>query len=72
MHPLPLDIIDKESVIVYHSIFQLKTKILYYLEHEQERLQIAKRGYDVAMNEHRSHHWMERLIFGDWNKIHGV
>jgi spore maturation protein CgeB len=67
MHPLPFRIVDGESVVVYHSLQELKQKILYYLEHEEERRIVAKRGYDVAMNFHRSWHMLERMILGNWS-----
>jgi len=71
MTPLPYHIEDKKQVIVYESIAELKELIHYYLENEEERLKIASSGHEVAMRDHRSWTWMERLIFGDWMTEHG-
>ena len=68
MHPLPYMLEDGKNVIVYNSIADLKEKILYYINDpvgQQERVKIAKKGYEVAMNHHRSWHVMERLILDD-------
>ena len=71
MHPLPAGIEDGKQLVVYESIAALKDKIKYYLEHEEERLEIAQSGHDVAMSRHRSWHRMEELVFGDWSAPHG-
>ena len=49
-------------------IWELKQYIRYYLEHDEERIRIAKSGYDVAMSKHRSWQIMERIILEDWTK----
>ncbi len=71
MHPLPAGIEDGKQVVVYESIAALKDKIKYFLEHEEERQEIAQSGHDVAMSRHRSWHRMEELVFGDWSAPHG-
>merc|ERR1712008_188705 len=58
MHPLPFLIKDGESLVEYHTIKDLKEKILYYIRNPKERLKIAARGYFIAMNYHRSWHLM--------------
>lgn len=68
MHPLPYMLEDGKNVIMYSSISDLKEKILYYINDpagQKKRVQIAKKGYEVVMNYHRSWHVMERLIFDD-------
>jgi len=70
MHPLPYLFEDGKSVIVYKSIAELKEKILYFLGHEDERLEIARRGHEIAMNHHRSWHIMERIVLGNWSDIY--
>ena len=71
MSSLPRYFKDGESLVVYHSLAELKEKILYYLDHDDERLAIAKKGHWIAMNHHRSWHGLERIIFGDWTKPMG-
>jgi len=68
MHPLPTGMEHTKQLIVYESLWELKHFLKYYLEHEEERLKIAKSGYEVAMKRHRSWHLMERLVFGDWDE----
>mmetsp|Transcript_196 Transcript_196/g.400 ORF Transcript_196/g.400 Transcript_196/m.400 type:complete len:132 (+) Transcript_196:195-590(+) len=71
MSSLPRYLKDGESLVVYHSLAELKEKILYYLDHDDERLAIARKGHWIAMNHHRSWHGLERIIFGDWTKPMG-
>ena len=63
MSYLPHGLVDGESVVVYRSLEELKRNILYYLEHEEERLRIAYKGHHAAIDHHRSWHDLERLIF---------
>jgi len=65
MQPLPYRLEDRKHVVVYRSITELKNLIKYYLENDNERLEIAKAGYNVAMRDHRSWTWLERIIFDD-------
>ena len=71
MHPLPFKIEEGREVVVYRSIAELKKQVKYFLDHDEERLMIARSGYNAAMRYHRSWTWMERIIFGDWRKEHG-
>lgn len=64
MLTLPMGLVDRQSIIVYQSQEDLTSLLLYYLHHEAERLAIAKRGWEIAMTQHQTHHWMERLFFG--------
>lgn len=41
-----------KDIVVYHSLEDLKDKILYYLEHEDERKEIAYNGYMKVRNNH--------------------
>jgi hypothetical protein len=68
MHPLPCGIEDGLHVVVYNNMTQLKGYLKYYLEHDEERLAIAKNGHKTAMANHRSWEIMERMVFGDWTK----
>ena len=72
MYPLPYGIEDGKQVVVYDSIWKLKYYLNYYLENSEERMKIARSGYNVAMNYHRSWHLMERLVFGNWDRVYGV
>jgi len=72
MHPLPYKIEDGKNVVVYKSISDLRSKILYYLENKKERLELARNGYDVAMKYHQNAQWMERMIFGNWASRQGA
>ena len=65
MHSLPELLVHGESIIVYNSLDELRQLIRYYLEHEEERLAIARAGWAIATNHHRSYHWMERIFFGE-------
>jgi len=58
-------------VIVYRSLEELKKFAKYFLDHEEERMAIARSGYDAAMRHHQSWTWMERIVFGNWEKEHG-
>ena len=64
MITLPTGLINGTNIIIYESLENLRSLILYYLEHEQERIDIAHNGWELAMNHHRTYHWMERLFFG--------
>lgn len=67
MNPLPSWYQDGVNIVVYRNLWQLKNYIRYYLNHESERLKIAKAGFELAMSKHRSSHNMERLVLGNWN-----
>jgi spore maturation protein CgeB len=64
MYTMPLGYTHGENIIIYHSLDELKHYITYYLEHPQERLAIARKGWQLAMEQHRTYHWMERIFFG--------
>jgi hypothetical protein len=64
MLSLPQGLENGTSLIEYTSAEDLSQKILYYLQHEEERLEIAKRGRFVAMSQHRSWHRIEEIVFG--------
>lgn len=64
MLTIPKDFVDGESIVFYRNMSELKSKIMYYLEHAEERLAIARKGWTLAMNRHRSWHLMEEVVFG--------
>ena len=64
MLTLPEGYLNGTNIIIYKGFQHLRDLIIYYLDHPQERIQIAHQGWDLAMQRHRSYHWMEKLIFG--------
>jgi hypothetical protein len=61
---LPRGLEDGKGLILFHNLTQLRDQLVYYLQHEEERLAIAKRGWEIAMGRHRSWHRLEELLFG--------
>ncbi len=49
---IPEHFVPGEDIVLYDSIPDLLAKIEYYLEHEEERLQIAKNGYEKVKELH--------------------
>ncbi|CAJ1967771.1 unnamed protein product [Cylindrotheca closterium] len=64
MVSLPHSLEDGESVVFFHSIQEMHDKALYYIEHTEERLAIARKGWEVTMEKHRSWHRLEEMLFG--------
>uniref|UniRef100_A0A7R9WX64 Spore protein YkvP/CgeB glycosyl transferase-like domain-containing protein n=1 Tax=Craspedostauros australis TaxID=1486917 RepID=A0A7R9WX64_9STRA len=60
----PRGVVDGTSIVFFESLEDLERKIVYYLQHEEERLGIAERGWMVAMGQHRSWHRVEEVVFG--------
>jgi spore maturation protein CgeB len=52
------------SIIEFESEVDLWDKILYYVNHKEERIEIAKRGREVAMRQHRTFHRVKQVVFG--------
>ena len=64
MLSLPRGLVNGTNIIECTSRDDLKSKILYYLSHPEERIEIARQGRFVAMSQHRSWHRMEEIVFG--------
>jgi spore maturation protein CgeB len=64
MLTLPRGLKNGTSIVEYTSARNLQDLILYYLQHDDERIRVAKAGRDVAMRWHRSWHRMEEVLFG--------
>ena len=64
MLALPNGLENGTHLLMFHSIAELHHLVQYYLSRDTERVEIAERGYQIAMNQHRSHHRLEHLIFG--------
>lgn len=62
MHPMPLGYEHGKNVVIYSSLNELEDQLAYYLSHEEERLEIARAGYDWAMEHHRPWNVMERIL----------
>jgi len=60
----PVGVEDGKSIVFFHNITDLRRKIRYYLQHEEDRMVIAQNGWMIAMGRHRSWHRMEGIIFG--------
>lgn len=64
MLTMPKDFKDGESIVLYRNMEELQEKIHYYLNNSDERLGIARKGYELAVRRHRSFHLMEEVFFG--------
>ena len=62
---LPNELKNGTSIVLFDGSESLRSLLAYYLEHESERLDIAKRGRLTAMSMYRSWHIMERITFGE-------
>lgn len=65
MHGLPEGLKNGTSILEYKSPQDLESLILYYLKHDKERIEIGRRGREVAMSQHRTWHRMEEIVFGE-------
>jgi hypothetical protein len=65
MHGKPAGIVNGSQFVEFNSEESLQSLSKYYLEHDDERLAIAKAGRFEAMSRHRSWHRMEEIIFSD-------
>ena len=61
----PKRLVDGHDYIVYRSMEDLESKLLYYLNCPRERLRIAYNGWLKVMTEYRSWHMMEKLVLGE-------
>ena len=65
---MPSGFQDGESIVIYHSLNDLKEKLLHYLREDMtaERLRIAKAGRKLAIQHHKTRQSYERMIVGTW------
>ena len=63
---LPAGFQDKKNIVVYDSAETLKEHLYFYLnpKNEKQRRNIAMKGWEMAMTNHRSWHRVEELLFG--------
>eukprot|EP00980_Cylindrotheca_fusiformis_P023224 scaffold10247_cov58-Cylindrotheca_fusiformis.AAC.2 len=64
MLSLPHSLQDGESVVFFHNLDEMQDLAIYYLEHTEERLAIARKGWEISMKYHRSWHRLEEMLFG--------
>jgi hypothetical protein len=64
MLSLPHSLQDGKSVVFFRSLDELEELAMYYLEHTEERLEIARNGWVICMRRHRSWHRLEEMLFG--------
>jgi len=64
MLSLPAGLENGTSIVEFTSAQDLRSKALYYIHHQEERIEIARRGRSVAMSRHRTWHRIEEVIFG--------
>ena len=61
---LTLPMKDGIHLRIYQNLTHLVQLVDYYLQKDDERLQIAQAGYRQALSRHRSWHRMEEIILG--------
>eukprot|EP00934_Nitzschia_sp_Nitz4_P007479 Nitzschia sp. Nitz4//scaffold3_size479765//129602//131054//NITZ4_000056-RA/size479765-snap-gene-0.122-mRNA-1//1//CDS//3329550626//7469//frame0 len=52
------------NILFFETFRELEELLTYYLENTEERIQVARRGRELAFGRHRSWHRIEELIFG--------
>jgi spore maturation protein CgeB len=50
------------EVVTYHTFEECAERIVYYLEHEKERDEIAKAGQQRTLREHTYYHRVQELV----------
>ena len=58
---------DGVDLVTYDSIPDLLTKVDYYLQHEEERLQIARNGYEKIKHHYSYIQCLNQIIKTAWN-----
>ena len=53
---------EGREIACFHDVDELKEKIRYYLDHEDERVAIAAAGHERAQNEHQAIHRLRRVV----------
>lgn len=64
MHALPSGLQNGTSILLFTSPHELKSLLIHYLANDKGRLDIARRGREIAFRQHRSWHRMEEIVFG--------
>lgn len=64
---IPEYFVDGVDLVTYDSIPDLIEKVDYYLTHEEERLQIAKNGYEKVKDYYTYVHSINQMIRATWD-----
>jgi spore maturation protein CgeB len=64
MLSIPPGLEENKNIVFFDTQEELKEKVLYYINHPDERLAIARRGRQLAMCQSRTWHRMEQIILG--------
>ncbi len=54
--------VEGKEIACFETVDELKEKIRYYTEHEDERLAIAAAGHERAVREHQAIHRLQRVV----------
>lgn len=55
-------LVPGQHLAVYHDVGELEELLVYYLEHDKERIQIAKNGGEVVRNQYMFSHVIARVL----------
>mmetsp|Transcript_15678 Transcript_15678/g.22731 ORF Transcript_15678/g.22731 Transcript_15678/m.22731 type:complete len:460 (-) Transcript_15678:158-1537(-) len=66
MYDFPAGLEDKKTLVIFQSFDDLVEKVIYYLDHPEERIAIARAGREVSLKYHLPHHRWEDLLLGDY------
>jgi len=61
---LPVGLVNGTNVVLYASVDNLRRLVAHYLQHDEERLRIARQGLEYALGSQRTWHQLERVLFG--------
>jgi len=53
---------DGKEIVMYRSLEEMVEKVQYYLEHEEERRQIAHAGYEKVLREYNYAEKLRRIF----------
>eukprot|EP00934_Nitzschia_sp_Nitz4_P007197 Nitzschia sp. Nitz4//scaffold3_size479765//127406//128890//NITZ4_000055-RA/size479765-processed-gene-0.66-mRNA-1//1//CDS//3329550623//7187//frame0 len=60
----PKGLCHGENIVFFETLRELELAVKFYLENQDQRLRIAKKGSELALGRHRSWHRVEELVFG--------
>ncbi len=55
-------LVNGRDMVIYENLTDLKQKVKYYLSHEEERLQIAKNGFEAIFQNHNYNNRIEKML----------
>ena len=73
MSQLPVFLEDRANIVIYHSAAELRRLLQFYLlsKNEAERIEIGRKGREIALRHHSPAAWVERMVFGNWSTLMG-